>query len=123
MKYEKFNANPLGKKTNDCVIRTLSKATGKSWEVVFEELIHIARELKTSQTDISVSMKYLEGKEKINVFKFVNTKKKRLSVSDVCDLKGSYVVQVAGHFVAVVEGKYYDIWDCGKKCAYRIWRV
>lgn len=31
---------------------------------------------------------------------------------------GSYICKVAHHVVAVVDGKYYDTWDCGYKSLY-----
>jgi hypothetical protein len=32
--------------------------------------------------------------------------------------KGRYLLRVANHFVTVVDGFYYDIWDCGCKSVY-----
>lgn len=36
--YDYYNANPLGLFTDDCVIRALSCALGKSWDSVYDEL-------------------------------------------------------------------------------------
>lgn len=32
--------------------------------------------------------------------------------------QGTYICKVAHHVVAVVDGKYYDTWDCGKYSLY-----
>ena len=32
--------------------------------------------------------------------------------------QGRYLLNVANHVVAVVDGHYYDSWDCGSKCVY-----
>ena len=46
MAYINYNANPKGLKTGDCVIRALSKATGKSWDEVYAELCEIGYKKK-----------------------------------------------------------------------------
>lgn len=38
MRYIHYNANPAQKKTNDCIIRSLSLAYDKTWIEVFDEL-------------------------------------------------------------------------------------
>lgn len=34
----RFNANPIGRRTNDCVIRAISVLTGKSWDLTYLEI-------------------------------------------------------------------------------------
>ena len=45
--YDFYNANPLGLFTDDCVIRALSCALGKSWDNVYDELSDLAQERGT----------------------------------------------------------------------------
>ena len=40
--YKYYNANVLGKESDDCTIRAISCATGKSWDYVYEHLSNIA---------------------------------------------------------------------------------
>ena len=45
--YDYYNANPLGLYEDDCVIRSISCATGRSWDSVYDELSDLMR-LNTS---------------------------------------------------------------------------
>ncbi len=40
-----YNANPKNKKVDDCVVRALSKAIGKGWYEVYDELYNIGRKI------------------------------------------------------------------------------
>lgn len=46
--------------------------------------------------------------------------KKRMTVEDFCkkNRKGSYIVAVANHLTAVVDGVCYDNWNPANKCVY-----
>ena len=121
--FVKENLNPKNKKVADCVIRAIAKAENKTWLEVFDLLTKIARENYSVLNDKTVYSTYLNKYPKINVKHEVNGKKKRLTVKDVCKLEGTYIVKIANHLTVVIDGKYYDIWDCGNKCAYVIWKV
>ena len=41
--YDYYNANPLGLYEDDCVIRAISCATGRSWDNVYDELSDLAQ--------------------------------------------------------------------------------
>ena len=43
MSYKFYNANVLGKFHNDCSIRAISLAEGKTWDETYEELSEIAQ--------------------------------------------------------------------------------
>ena len=34
---------------------------------------------------------------------------------------GSYILRMAGHWSACVDGVIYDTWDCSEKCVYNAW--
>ena len=58
--YEYYNANTIGRFTNDCTIRAISVAEGKTWDETYEELSDIEREfskLKPLYDDIKVKNK------------------------------------------------------------------
>ena len=40
--YEFYNANPKGRHVNDCTVRAISLATGRSWDVTYRELSEFA---------------------------------------------------------------------------------
>ena len=37
--------------------------------------------------------------------------------------KGKYLLRMAGHVTACVDGVIYDTWDCSGKCVYVAWEV
>jgi len=40
-----YNANPLGRRVNDCTVRAISRATGRSWDDIYRELSGFAQHL------------------------------------------------------------------------------
>ena len=53
------NENPKGKRTSDCVIRAIARATGQSWEEVLTGLYQVAMQLKTAPADKVCFDRYL----------------------------------------------------------------
>lgn len=109
-----FNPNPRGKIAGDCVIRAISKATGKSWRSVYRELCAVGSELGDMPSANPVWGAYLRqlGFERHTV---PNTCPDCYTVRDFCDEHpyGTYILATGSHAVAVVDGDYYDIWDSG----------
>ena len=50
----KYNANPKGWKTDDCVIRAIALATNQTWDKVFTDLNEIAFKKKRVFNDKKV---------------------------------------------------------------------
>lgn len=120
----KENINPKNKKTGDCVIRAIAKAEQKDWLEIFDALVIIARKIYSVPDYTDTFKKYLSKYPKIDVFHFDNNgDKKRYTVQEISKWNGTYLVSLAGHLTVTIDGNYYDIWDCGNKCAYMIWRV
>lgn len=122
-KYYQPNDKDVKDQYGDCVIRALTKVTGKEWTEVFDELVPIAREMKCMPNGKQVYEAYL----KANGFEYfgISNKKgmKRPTVESFAKehTTGSYFLRVANHCVAVADGKYYDTWDSGMKSLYGYW--
>lgn len=121
--FVKENINPKSKKRTDCVIRAIAKAEGKTWLEVYDELTEIGRKHYSVQNDPFIYGKYLAKYPTIDVKYEIDGKKKRYTVKDICRFKGTFIIQIANHLTTVIDGKYYDNWDCGNKSAYRIWKL
>jgi len=119
----KENLNPKKLKVGDCVVRAIAKAENKAWLEVYDALVHIGRKVFAMPNNKEVYTEYLNHYEKVTVFHMVGSKKKRYTVKEIGEWSGTYIVSVANHLTVVVDGNYYDTWDCGKKCAYIIWKV
>lgn len=117
------NVNPKKHKVADCVVRAIAKAEGKSWLEIFDTLTDLARKEYSVLNDKKVYGKYLSKYEKIPVMYEDHGRKFRYTVEMICGWKGTYIVSIANHLTVVKDGKYYDIWDCGDRSSYIIWKV
>lgn len=122
--YYQPNKKDLKDNYGDCVIRSLTKVTGKSWLEVFDELIPISREEQCPYNCKPCYEKYLT--ENLNMmYNGISNKKgsKRPTVKSFAKdhPTGTYILRVANHVVAVVDGHYYDTWDSGDKSLYGYW--
>ena len=67
-----YNANPEHNNVNDCVVRAISKAEGKSWDKTYQELSKIAQYEGILLDDVDFVEEYLDKRYKmfynINVY-------------------------------------------------------
>ena len=59
-----YNANVLGHSVNDCVVRAISKAQGKTWDETYEELSDIAQLEGILLDDVNFVEEYLDKRYK-----------------------------------------------------------
>lgn len=121
--YYQPNKKDIKDKYGDCVVRALTKVMDKDWVTVYDELSPIAREIQTMPSCKPAYEEYLRRCG--FVYKGISNKKgsKRPTVDSFArDNKvGVYYLNVANHCVAVVDGKYFDTWDSGRKSVYGYW--
>lgn len=112
--YQFYQPNPQEKRTDDCVIRALTKALGVDWDTA--SIYAIVQQIRDS--DIYVK-NYVWG----NLLLRNNFTKHHLpdscpdcyTVKDFCNdhKKGLYVLGTGDHVLTVVDGDYYDSFDSG----------
>ena len=110
------NANPHNRLVDDCVVRAIAMATGKSWDEVFLELTveaYIAKDLINAN---SVWGNYL-----------LNNGFERHQIPNTCPLcytvrdfvrdnrDGIFILGDGTHAIAVVDGHYVDTYDSGDR--------
>ena len=112
--YKEYNPNPLGKETNDCVVRSLCAVTGKSWYEIYDLLSAEARKF-------CCPFNSLEAEDRDSIYcnilgmkkhKVVREKGvKALNVERFCKEhpKGKYLLRLAHHLMGVVDGQYYEL--------------
>ena len=110
--YSEYNPNPRGKRVGDCVIRALSKATGKSWEETYIELCLLGYIMG----DIASSNRVWDNYLKTQGFTrhIVSTEcLDCYTISDFCEEypQGVYVIGTGSHAVCVIDSVIYDSWD------------
>ena len=122
-KYYQPNKKDIKDEYGDCVIRSLTKVLDKSWHEVFDELVPIARECQCMPNMRTAYEIYLERKG----FKYVGisnkkgTKRPTVESFTKAHKHGTYILRVAHHLVASVDGMYFDTWNSGSKSLYGYW--
>lgn len=107
----------------DCQIRALSKALNCTWMEAFDKAVRICR---TEQASMLFSVPVTIRNRMLDKLGFdyhgISNKKgsERPTVASFAKdhPTGTYICCVANHVVAVVNGRYYDTWDCGWRCLY-----
>ena len=122
MAYINYNANPKERKIGDCVIRALSKATGKSWDEVYDELYIIGKKKKRMMNDPAVYKEFLKD----NNFNEYPAKRdeynKMILVSEFAQISNKeniYIISTRKHLTVVMEGDIYDTWNTSNEKAGR----
>lgn len=106
----KFNENPCGKTTGDCVIRAISIVENKPWKKVYLALCVEGYEECTFGDDNKTWEKYLKsiGYRRFNL---PNTPGYKISTFAESHKEGKYIVGTGSHVVAIVNGDIIDSWD------------
>ena len=116
---EKYNVNPKGKKTGDCVVRAIAYASNRSWEEVFTELNKISVKVYSMPNEKNVYEKYLAdlGFSKMPQPKKSNGTKYLVGEIDklIDTNKYDVVISMANHLTCADSNNLIDIWDCRKK--------
>jgi hypothetical protein len=122
--FKEFNAHPKGIKTSDCVVRAIATATNTDYLECRRDLNRKKRELGySSYKDTKFLYEYLKDYPRL-IFKAVKGEP-RVKGTDFTQLhpKGSYVLKMAGHVVACIDGVILDTWDCTYRSVYTAWEI
>lgn len=128
MNYRRFvyyqpNEKDVKDNYGDCTIRAICKVMDLTWLEAFDLLMPYAREYQTPNIFFLPRKECNDVMDKLG-FEYVGVSNKKGSRRPTVDSfardhqSGRYILNVAHHEVAVVDGKYYDTWDCGYKALY-----
>lgn len=122
--YVEYNANPHRKRVGDCTVRALSKVLGQEWENTFIELCLQGFIMHDMPSSNNVWGAYLKHKG----FKRSSVKTECpdcYTVRDFCEEypRGTYVLALDKHVIAVKDGDYYDSWDSGDEVPLYYWQA
>ena len=124
--YKYLNLHPEGKLVEDCVKRAIAKAFDRDYKEVSLELnrfkkVSGSKEFNDkdnwvmyleSKNAVKMSFPAVKGQPRMNGYRFTKQYP-----------KGSYVLSMAGHLVACVDGVVYDTWNCMEKCVYTAYKI
>lgn len=124
--YIYYNPHPQNKRVGDCVKRAFTKALDKEYLEVKKILNDIKNEIGAKVFNENVVWRELVKRYNLTKLSFPAVKgQERMNGHKFCEQykKGTYVLRLAGHMVACVDGVIYDTWDCRDKCVYNAFKV
>lgn len=125
MKYTYFQPNDKDLKDTfgDCAVRALCLVENLSWDVAYDKMWWYSRDVwcpmnfKQGFDNVMTNLGYTyvgisnkKGSKRPKVAEFANTMKGKRAIA-----------VVAGHYVGIKDGKYYDTWESGGKYLYGYW--
>lgn len=118
-----YNANPLGRRVNDCTVRALSLAYDVSWDEAFDILSDLAQLQATMLDDIE----HIDGYLSNNSDKIYEKDNARfeMTVGDFVDKHpyGIYLITMRGHITCCIDGCIYDTFDPSDRIVWNVYEV
>lgn len=125
--YKFYNAHPEGKRVGDCVKRAITLVAQMDYHQVQLELNRFKKITGAKSYNSNHNPhKYCENVLLMEKLSFPATKGKDRMNGDRFTKafpKGRYILNMAGHWTACVDGIIYDTWDCRDKCVYTAYRM
>ena len=120
--YRYYNANPLGRKVNDCTVRAIALATGESWDSTYNYLSDYAQQEAVMMDNVMYIDKFLDKNfEKI----YTNEKGYNMTVDDVSKrwYKGTYLITMKNHITCCIDGVIYDTFNPSDRLVWEVYSV
>ena len=116
--YEYYNANPKNNYIEDCVIRSLSVLTNRSWQDVYAELAELSGKSGHLFSDVIFVEDYLDKRypRECHYAKTVGEFANEYPY-------GKFAVTMNGHITAIIDGKIIDTFDPSRRIMRCAWRI
>lgn len=118
LRWIEYNPNPSTSKANDCSIRAYCAAENLNWDDAYDIACKYGKMSNYMPNDNTSCERILDEEFGYTKHKLSKEEKAQgMTVNDFCikHPEGVFILDVPRHLVAVVNGEYYDSWDCGKK--------
>ena len=122
MKYKYYNANPFGRRVNDCTVRAISLATNKTWDEAYDWLSKYAKDQGIMMDEVEYIDEFLEynftklcgckDQVKVTVEQFVNSHP-----------HGIFLITMNGHITCCINGCIYDTFNPLDRFVWGIYEV
>ena len=118
MSYQFYNANARGNFVNDCTIRAISLAEGKTWDETYDELSEIAQRNGIILDDVNFIEPLLDSRYDRMCYK-------GKYVGDFVEEhpKGTYLITMPGHITVLKNGINYDTFNSNERNIWNAWEV
>lgn len=116
--YKFYNENPTNRFEDDCVVRSISCATGKSWDYVYDYLSDIAQYEGTLFDKRDFVINYLDRT-------YQRVPDIYGSVGEISAMfpHNTVLITMRSHIVCSKNGVVYDTFDCRDRQAEYVWIV
>lgn len=117
-----YNANPRGRHVNDCTVRAISLATGRTWDATYKELSDFAQAQAIMLDDVIYIDEFLSRNfTKVND-RFIHP---QITVGDFVHRhpKGIYLITMAGHITCAIDGVIYDTFDPSSRIIWDAYKI
>ena len=116
--YKYYNRNPRNRNIEDCVIRSLSLLTDRSWEDVSKELAHFSSKDGYMTDNVEFVEDYLDDRypRQCHYSKSVGEFAYEHPV-------GKYAVTMPNHITAIIDGVIYDTFDPSDRIMRCAWKI
>lgn len=120
--YRYLNKNPKAINTEDCVLRAVSLAQGKTWDIVYDELSQLAKEKGMLFSDAEFVEGYLDSLYPRTCYQNNGL---TMTVGEFVENNptGLFLVTMRGHITCVKNGILYDTFDCRDRLIWCSWKV
>lgn len=118
MSYRFYNANALGKFHNDCSIRAISLAEGKTWDETYRELSRIAQNNGIILDDVNFIDPLLDSR-----YDRICPREKYVGEFAEEHPEGTFLITMKGHITCCIDGVIYDTFDCRNRVVWCAWEV
>lgn len=120
--YISYNANPDGNRVIDCTVRAISTVLNQTWEQTYAGMVVEGMAIYNMPSANVVWNNYLKRKS-YKRYIIPDNLPEDYSVRDFCrdNPKGTFLLALSGHVVAVIDGNYYDTWDSGDEIPIYFW--
>ena len=119
-----YNENPKSLvSAGDCVVRAIAKATGISWDEVYQNLCLVGLRVKDMPSSKRVYRRYLNNISKMEKQPWNGNRKYTLTEFAEEFNRGTYVVSIANHLTVIIDGFIYDTWDCSQYTVGNYWEI
>lgn len=120
--FKYYNANPRGRRVNDCTIRAISLATGRSWDETYAQLSDFAQAQAIMLDEVLYIDEYLDRH-----FKQIYSKgnKYKITVGDFVKEHpyGTYLITMNGHITCAIDGIIYDTFNPSDRIAWGVYKI
>lgn len=120
--FKYYNANPLGRRVNDCTIRAISLATGRTWDDTYDRLSEFAQTQAITPSEVE----YIDGFLEDNFKRVYSSKQEdKITINDFIyhHPKGTYLITMRGHITCAIDGCIYDTFDPRERIIWDVYKI